>query len=457
MPGGRARRTVCAMRNPLHLACRALAPLALVATGLLLTTGPADAAGVPPTVGFTFSCSANGPLASFGVTNNDLGAHDVAATLLPGGPTTPFPLPAGVPAIGGAMPAADGQLVGWEITEDGIVLANSGLRLADSSAPGCWTEPQDQAPAEPQAPTITVDVDCDGANEIEVTAFSDDPFAHDLVATITIVGFGTFDVPIALGPDESGVTATQLVGDDMVRIVVTEAGTVLHDTGFFIVDASAGNCTMPVTPQAPSVTFGSHCDDGGVTIDVDYVNNDLLEHDLVVLLTTLGVGTQEIGAPTIPLGEQFFTTDHFVPFGAVVQLVVEESGTVLGQSPLWETTPLEDDCTKLPNLVPIEGVPSDTPPTTTTVPETTSTTSAPETTTTTQAAPVPEPLAEPVVVSEDVKVPAPAPQVTFRSFAAPAPQALPRTGFDVKRLVLVAWVLIGAGVLVRRAAVARRA
>lgn len=454
------------MRNPLHHVLRAMAPLALIATGVLLTTGPADAAGVPPTVVFDFLCNQDGtPLTTYTVTNNDLGEHALVVTVLPDGPTFPSPLAVGQTGTGGATLAADGEARGWEVAEDGVVLATSPILVADASVPGCWSEPQDQVPVEPAAPTVTVEPDCGGAfNEVEVTVFSDDPFAHDVVVTLTELGSGQIESVIDLDALQTSENHVFVVGDGPLRFVVTENGVTLHDTGFFVFDDSADDCIAPFQPQAPSVTFGSHCDDGGVTLDVDYVNNDLGPHDLVVLLTTIGVGTQEITTPSIPVGEAVFATDHFVPFGLVVQLVVKEGDTVLGQSPLWETTAAELDCTKAPDLVPIVDVPPDEPtnapnptprtpqpaPTTTTT-----TTSVPEaTTSTTVAAPAPEPVAAPVVVPEDVK--APAPEVTFQAFAAPVREALPRTGSSSTTLGLVGWLMIVAGVVVKRAA-ARRA
>ena len=349
---------------------RTFLTLSTIATVAVLGLSPdARAAGTPPTVEFTFTCGPDLALIEWTVTNVDMAAHALEIVVLPDGDPIPAPLGLGEASIGGAFGTSDpGTVAGLAILEEGVVIASSGLQVADPEEADCWSEPQDIAPAEPVAPTVT---------------------------------------------------------------------------------------------------FETHCDDGGTVVEIHLVNNDLGVHDVDAFLEPVGGPDEEIFVPELSPAEPEVQVNKFVSFGTTFQVLVTEGGVTIGVSPVWQALADDGLCAVEPDanlpIVPIDDIPLDQPTTTTTTPvpepepttSTTSTTSStstttPETTTTAPAQPV---TTERAAIGELVRSFTPAPAGSADVPAVePARVALPRTGTPVNRIVPLGWLLIGAGYLVKRAA-----
>lgn len=310
---------------------------------------------------------------------------------------------------------------------------------------------------------------------IEWTVTNVDMLAHALEVVVQPGGDAT---PQPLTTGQPSVEGSYGIADPFVAagIDIVEEGVVIATTGLLVSDPGADDCwsvpldMAPVDAVAPTVTFETHCDDGGTVVEIHVVNNDLGIHDLDATLEKPGFPGEEILVPQLTGAEPEIQVDTFVPWGTTFQVVVKEGDDILGVSPIWQALADDGFCAVEPDpdlpVVPLDDIPLDQPTTTTAVPvpepdptttTTTSTTLPVEPTTTTTVVPE-QPVVEAFAASEVVRSFTPAPagsaDVPAAEPAQPA-EALPRTGAPVSTLVPMGWLLIGVGTLVRRAAARR--
>ena len=226
-----------------------------------------EAAGIPPSISFDFHCSGDDPQVGWTATNTDLGAHTLDIVTNYGGADIPTQtvLAVGVASTGSTYGTVDGALHRVRIYEDGGLLADSELMVADVSLPTCWKlweEPSEEpeggwGPAGP--PLVTFITSCDnGGGTIEAVLTNVDGLAHAAHAAIEIFGDDPgvfdFDISLAAGKLHAG-TGTVFVGlGVIVQVTVTEADTLLATSPMFLLTDQEPTCHFEVAPVGESTT-----------------------------------------------------------------------------------------------------------------------------------------------------------------------------------------------------------
>ena len=242
----------------------ALLPLAVV---IAVSGNRADAAGVPPAISFDFHCGGADPTVGWTATNTDLGAHTLDIVTNYGGADNPTQnvLAVGVASTGSNYATFDGALHRIRIYEDGGLLADSQLMVADVSLPTCWKlweEPSEEpdggwGPVGP--PQVTFITSCaNGGGTIEVVLTNVDGLAHDVKGVINYFGDnpGSSDFGITLNAGKLNAgTGAVLVGlGVIVQVTVTEADTLLATSPMFLLTDQEPTCNLEVAPVAESTT-----------------------------------------------------------------------------------------------------------------------------------------------------------------------------------------------------------